>query len=70
MSRIKHKLVTFKQYLRLTPRTQGYVVYMQAEREGSELKGCFNPYMRGTKAYDEWIAGAQVAMFEAQELNE
>jgi len=64
------KLITLQEYMNLSPRTQGYFVYMQAEHDGSELRGLTNPYEKNTRDYMAWNAGAQAAAQDAQDSEE
>lgn len=60
------KLVTPAEYARLSPQTQGYVTYMQAEHRGSRIpKKC--PYPKGSKREEAWRAGEFAAVLEAQD---
>lgn len=60
------ELITLEEWKQLTPRSQGYVHYMQAEHEGSELPK-ESPYSEGSKEAEAFNAGAFAAMLEAQD---
>lgn len=60
-------LITKLEYDELTPYQQGFVIYMQAEVDGSELKGLHNPYPENTIYYDDWNRGNRWAMICAQD---
>jgi hypothetical protein len=64
------RLLTLAEYQRLTPRQQGYVQYAQGAWPGSELCDLSNPYSLGTKEYEEWVIGQQVACEQAQDSEE
>lgn len=66
----KPQLVTLKEFKELSPRAKGYVVYMQAELPGSELhceQG--NPYLEGSREWEQFERGQQDAMLEVQDLD-
>lgn len=63
-------LITKTEYDKLTPIQQGYVVYMQSEWPGSELKEFSNPYPDGSKEYDEWRDGEFRGVLAAQDSEE
>ncbi len=67
---IVSELTTLQEYNQMPPESQGYVVYMEAEHPGSELKGQMNSYGHGTQAWNEWNAGNRAAMLEAQDGEE
>lgn len=64
------RLVTLHEWLNLSPDSQGYVWYMQAEHQGSQLKNKRNPYKPGTAAYDQFEKGVQRGVLEAQDSEE
>lgn len=64
------ELITLKQWLAHDPRVQGYVLYMQAEHEGSELEGQTCPYAVGTQERAEWDKGTAMAVQDAQDSEE
>ena len=64
-------LVALEEYEKLTPRQQGYVVYLQAELPGSGLRGHQgNPYPPGSRGATEWDRGARVACLQVQDAEE
>ena len=63
-------LTTLAEWRELKPRTQGYVLYMEAEHEGSELKGQTCPYEKGTPERAEWDRGQAMAVQFAQDSEE
>lgn len=67
---MQNELVTLSKWLRLSPQTQGYVWYMQAELPGSELKSKNNPYKAGTAAYAQFEEGVRRGILEAQDSEE
>lgn len=63
--------VSYKEFQQLSPYVQGYVVYMQAEHYGSELKNRqSNPYRKSTPAWEQFNNGNMRAMLEAQDSEE
>lgn len=66
----ERKLVTRADYDKLHPFAQGYVVYMQAEWPGSELKDCGNPYPLASDDHFEWAKGQALAVQHAQDSEE
>lgn len=51
-------LVTLEQLKAMTPYSQGYVIYMQAELPGSELKHHqLNPFEVNSKEWLQWNKG-------------
>jgi hypothetical protein len=64
------KLVTKDAWEMLTPRSQGYVLYMQEELPGSELKGLKNPYRKNSANYAKFEEGERVACQDAQDSEE
>lgn len=64
------RLVTLIEYRTMTPFAQGYVVYWQGERPGSELKGFTNPYPLGSAKHLEWNRGQEKAVLDAQDSEE
>jgi hypothetical protein len=63
----KVKLVTKEAWDKLSPRSQGYVLYSQAELKGSQLKGLTNPYRKGSDKWNAFIDGERIACLEAQD---
>ncbi len=61
------RLYTKAEFEQMTPRSQGYIQYMQGELPGSELKGVRNPYRRNSMEWLMWQEGAQQACAEAQD---
>jgi hypothetical protein len=61
------KLVTKEAWEKLSPRSQGYVIYSQAQLKGSELKGLTNPYRKGSEKWNAFEDGERIACLEAQE---
>jgi hypothetical protein len=61
------KLVTREKWNKLSPRSKGYVLYMQAELPGSELKGLSNPYRWGSANASKFEEGERLAVLEAQD---
>jgi hypothetical protein len=61
------KLLTKKEYDKLTPRQQGYIHYVQEAQTGSELRGLSNPYPEGTKKYQDWDEGQMAAVLDVQD---
>lgn len=64
------KLVTLAEYWQLPAVSQGYIVYMQADIPGSELRDLKNPYQPGSSKYMCWSRGQQQAALEAQESDD
>ncbi len=64
------KLITKEQWNRLSPKSQGYVYYLQADIPGSELKDVTNPYFAHTKQYRDFCEGERVAVLEVQDGEE
>lgn len=63
-------LITLAAWRRLTPTLQGYMLYMQGAREGSELLGQSCPYDRDTKEYRAFHEGERQAVLVAQDSEE
>ena len=63
-------LITKAEWDQMEPRAQGYVIYMQADHPGSELKGLSNPYDQGTRMAELFAEGERIAMLEAQDSEE
>jgi hypothetical protein len=61
------KLVTKEQWDKLSPRSQGYVCYLQGNLPGSELKGIVNPYFKHTKQHRDFYEGEYDAVIETVE---
>jgi len=64
------KLVTKEQWDRMSPKVQGYVLYIQASLPGSELKDMTNPYPEWMKAHRDFCEGEREAMLEVQDGEE
>jgi hypothetical protein len=64
------KLITKAEWDQMEPRAQGYVLYMESEHPGSELKGLGNPYNQGSRMADLFNEGERVAVLEAQDSEE
>lgn len=64
------KLVTKERWLKLSPKSQGYVLYMQSELPESELKGLGNPYAAFMRAHRDFQDGENEAILEAQDADE
>jgi hypothetical protein len=61
-------LVTLEEWKTLSPRKQGYIIYMQANLPGSELKHHQkNPYPPGSQPHAEWNEGEMAAVLQAQD---
>lgn len=63
-------LVTLEKWETLPPKSQGYLLYMQACLPGSELKGLKNPYAQGTEAHDSFKRGEHLAVLEVTDGEE
>ena len=64
------KLTTFEEYEALPPFEQGFIVYMEEEQPGSELKGQENPYPAGSSEDRQWRSGQLHATLLAQDSEE
>ena len=65
------KLITLAEFQKMSPRTQGYIAYMQADWPGSELKGHDNnPYPTGSADWKAWRVGESLAVQVAQDSEE
>lgn len=64
------RLTTLAEWRDLDPRSQGYVLYMEAEHTGSELKGQKCPYNTFSAAYQQFKAGQLAAVLQAQDSEE
>lgn len=64
------KLITKRAWEELTPRSQGYVTYMQSAHPGSELKDVTCPYPIGSNSAKEYAAGEFDAMISVQDSEE
>ena len=64
------KLITKEQWSKMSPGSQGYVLYLQANLPDSELKGLTNPYPSFTKAYKDFCEGERQAVLEVQDAEE
>ena len=65
------QLTTYQEYLKLKPQEQGFVVYMEVELPGSELKEhqkC--PYPLGSRERKQWEYGQQLGVQAAQDSEE
>jgi hypothetical protein len=62
------KAITKEQYNQLTPRSQGYVTYMQEAWNSEVPSEC--PYKEGTKEYKDWNDGNFRAMLDVQDGEE
>lgn len=63
-------LTTLAEYKKLPPTAQGFIVYMEADRPGSELKGQTCPYAEGTLERQAWEQGQARAVQYAQDGEE
>jgi hypothetical protein len=61
------KIITKEAWEKLSPRSKGYVLYMQGELPGSELKGLNNPYRKGSANAVKFEEGERIAVLEAQD---
>lgn len=60
--------ITAEEFLALSPRARGYVVYMYGMRDDQpNVPEEENPYPSRTREWEEWGAGAHMAMLLAQE---
>lgn len=64
------KLITKVEWDRMSPKSKGYILYLQAELPGSELKGLANPYFNHTKQYADFCEGENLAVNEVQDGEE
>jgi hypothetical protein len=64
------KLVTKAEWDGMDPFVQGYVVYMQGDLPGSELKRLRNPYQEGTNNHIKYNNGQAHAVLIAQDSEE
>lgn len=65
------RLTTLAEYLGLTPKSQGYIAYMEADWPGSELADHQeNPYPLGSMEAIMWNDGQRIACQEAQDSEE
>ncbi len=64
------KLVTLEHWKKLSPRQQGYFVYMQAELPGSELKGQKCPYDKSTPEFRWYVEGGEYAVRVMTDMEE
>ena len=67
---MEQRRITLSEWRELSPKTQGYVWYMQAELPGSELKGEKNPYPEGSDAHAAFAEGVRHGVLEAQDSEE
>jgi hypothetical protein len=66
-----HKHVTLENFNKLSAYEKGYIIYMQAEHPGSELKDHQeNPYPKSTREWEWFNDGQTRAMLEAQDSEE
>jgi hypothetical protein len=63
-------LMTLAAWRRLSPMGQGYVLYMEEEHPGSELKGQECPYAPGSSEYLAFQEGQRRAVLAAQDSEE
>lgn len=63
-------LISKKEFELLTPFEQGFVIYMQAEHKGSELKDIKCPYPVSTPNYEEFVNGERMAVLQVQDMCE
>ena len=59
------RLVTLEEWLAEAPFRQGYLLYMQEDWPGSELREQKNPYDEGTSPWKKFREGAHAAMLSA-----
>jgi hypothetical protein len=64
------RLITRREYDRMTPWRQGYAQYWQGAQEGSELRDLKNPYAVGTTERARWELGQLEACLIAQDSEE
>jgi hypothetical protein len=64
------KLHTLAEWNEMTPRSQGYVLYMESEWPGSELKGIKNPYAKGSMEDIMFRDGETRGVLAAQDSEE
>ena len=65
------RLVTLTEFLKLSPRSQGYVSYMQSELPGSPLKGHDkNPYLKDSANWVAFNDGQTAAVLEVQDYDD
>lgn len=64
------KLFTKADWDRMSPKSQGYVLYLQAALPDSELKGVTNPYFSHTKQHKDFCEGELQAVLEVQDGEE
>jgi hypothetical protein len=67
---MSQNLLTKAEYDKLTPFQQGYVIYMQAEWPGSELKGLDCHYPAGSKEDIQWHDGQLRATLSVMDSEE
>lgn len=67
---MKKNLYTLKEWKLLNPHAQGYILYMEADIPGSELKGVECPYEVGTKQREKFDRGEMQAVLLAQDSEE
>ena len=65
-----NKIVTKSEWTALKPYAQGYILYMQEELPGSELKGLKNPYKPTSPASQLFDEGNFQAMLDVQDGEE
>lgn len=61
---------TLAEWKALPPYRQGFILYMEADQDGSELKGQVNPYKDGTPEDKEFKTGEARATQLAQDSEE
>lgn len=64
------KLTTMAEFLKLTPRQQGYTLYMEEMWPGSELKGWKAPYPMGSTSWAQFHSGQMAGVQVAQDSEE
>jgi hypothetical protein len=64
------KLITKAEWEEMEPRSQGYVLYMQSEHPGSELKGLGNYHPEDSESALLFAEGERIAVLEAQDSEE
>ena len=63
-------LISRDEWRKLSPREQGYLLYMQSSWPTSELAGEKNPHAEGARAHAEFCEGERRAMITAQDSEE
>lgn len=70
VSHVSTKLFPLCVWRNLPPKQQGYILYMQGDLPGSELKGMENPYLVGSIQYGQFQEGERAAVLAAQDSEE